>query len=75
LNFSRITPFPSDLTQQLQTATPSQQARLYAANGFWFEALATAAELRRANLEDSTWVDLLQAIGLETIAAEAIVTP
>lgn len=65
----------SDLAQKLKTATLSQQVRLYAANGFWFDALTTAAELRRTNSSDSAWVELLRTIGLETVAAEAIVTP
>lgn len=68
-------PLPSDLTQQLQTATAQQQVRLYAANGFWFEALSTAAELRQANSGDSAWGELLKAVGLENVATEAIVTP
>lgn len=65
----------SDLTQKLKTATLSQQVRLYAANGFWFDALTTAAELQRANTSDSAWVELLKAIGLESVAAEAIARP
>ncbi len=65
----------SDLTQKLKTATLSQQVRLYAANGFWFDALTTAAELRRTNAGDGAWAELLKAIGLETVAAEAIATP
>lgn len=65
----------SDLTQQLKTATPPHQVRLYAANGFWFEALTTAAELRRTNSGDTAWAELLKAIGLESVAAEAIATP
>ncbi len=66
---------PSDLTQQLQTAALSQQVRLYATNGFWFEALSAAADLRRTNPEDSAWAELLGAIGLESVAAEVIVMP
>jgi hypothetical protein len=62
---------PSDLAQQLQTATPQQQVRLYAANGFWFEALTIAVELRQTR-EDSAWAELLRAIGLEHVADEAI---
>ncbi|MBI4780714.1 MAG: DUF928 domain-containing protein [Oscillatoriophycideae cyanobacterium NC_groundwater_1537_Pr4_S-0.65um_50_18] len=66
---------PSDLTQQLKTATLPQQVRLYAAQGLWFEALSTAAEQRRANSGDSAWAELLRAIGLESVAGEAIVIP
>ena len=64
-----------DLIQKLKTATLPQQVRLYAANGFWFEALTIAAELRRTNSGDGTWAELLKAIGLESVAAEAIVAP
>lgn len=65
----------SDLTQKLKTATLPQQVQLYAANGFWFDALTTAAELRRTHSEDSAWADLLSAIGLESVATEAIAIP
>lgn len=65
----------SDLTQKLKTATLSQQVRLYAANGFWFDALTTAAALRQSNASDSAWAELLKAIGLESVAAEAIAAP
>jgi len=65
----------SDLTQRLKNATLSQQVRLYAANGFWFDALTTAAALRRTTASDSSWAELLKAIGLETLATEAIATP
>jgi hypothetical protein len=65
----------SDLAQQLKTATLQQRVRLYAANGFWFEALTTAAQLRRINSGELAWVELLKAIGLENVAAEAIATP
>lgn len=66
----------SDLTQQLKLATlPQQKVRLYAANGFWFDALTTAAELRHKDSSDAAWADLLRAIGLESVAAEAIATP
>ena len=64
-----------DLTQKLKTATLSQQVRLYAANGFWFDALTTAAELRRVNSGDAAWAELLKAIGVENMASEAIATP
>ncbi len=64
-----------NLIQQLKTATLSQQVRLYAANGFWFDALTTAAELRRSNASDPAWAELLKAIALENVATEAIATP
>ena len=68
-------PLTPDLTQKLKTATLPQQVRLYAAHGFWFDALTTAAALRRKNVSDPAWAELLQAIGLEILATETIVTP
>lgn len=65
----------ANLTQRLETASPQQQMWLYADNGLWFDALTMAAELRGANSEASAWAELLRVIGLETVAAEAIVTP
>ena len=66
---------PADLAPQLKTATLPQQVRLYATHGFWFDALTTAAALRRKNASDGAWAELLQAIGLESLATEAIATP
>lgn len=61
-----------DLAQQLASATLPEQVRLYAANGFWFEALSIAAELRQTDPEDTTWIELLRAIDLEEVADQAI---
>jgi Domain of Unknown Function (DUF928) len=66
---------PLDLTQKLKTATLQQQVRLYAANGFWFDALTTAADLRRSNSSDVAWGELLKVVGLESMASEAIALP
>jgi Domain of Unknown Function (DUF928) len=60
------------LTQKIKTATRSQQVKLYNSNGFWFEALNTAAELRRTNSSDSEWAELLGSIGLESLLEEPI---
>lgn len=65
---------PANLAQQIQTATIQQQVRLYAANGFWFEALTAAAKLHRTDPEDPVWVDLLTTVGLESVT-EANVMP
>jgi Domain of Unknown Function (DUF928) len=64
-----------DLAQQLKKATLQQQVRLYAANGVWFDALTTAANLRRTHSGDTAWAELLKAIALDTIATEPITTP
>jgi hypothetical protein len=63
------------LTQQIKTATRSQQVKLYNGNGFWFEALNTAAELRRKDSSDAEWAKLLGSIGLETLVEEPIGLP
>lgn len=61
-----------NLAQQLGTTPPREQVRLYAENGFWFDALAIAVELRRANGSDPMWGDLLNTVGLESLEGEAI---
>jgi hypothetical protein len=67
----RQAPAPN-LSQTLQTASPAQQVRLYAAQGFWFDALTAAAELRHRNPNDRDWAKLLRAIDLESVADLAI---
>ncbi len=62
---------------QLDKATPQQQVALYAANGIWYEALTSLANLRRTKAQDallaSDWTSLLVSVGLQNIAAEPIV--
>lgn len=58
------------LKTQLEKATPRQQVNLYAANGIWYEALSAASELRRSNLQDPSWTELLQAVGLNDFVTE-----
>lgn len=64
------------LLSQLKQASPRQKVALYAANGIWFDALTTLAELRIANPSDSTlqddWVSLLDSVDLDAIATEPI---
>ena len=64
------------LEQRLQKANPQQQAQVFAANGIWYDALNNLIELRRANPENvtllSSWVDLLDSVGLKKIAAEPV---
>lgn len=62
-----------DLKNQLEKATPRQRVALYAAKGFWYNALTESAELRRKDPNDAAWTALLQAGGLEAIAKEPIV--
>lgn len=61
------------LKSQLATATPKQRVALFAAQGFWYEALTTAAEIRRTNPQDIDWVAMLQSVGLDNIALEPMV--
>jgi hypothetical protein len=64
---------PSATAAQIAQMTPREQAEFYAANGFWHDALTTAAALHQSNTEDESWPDLLRAIGLEDLAMEPIV--
>ncbi|MBD2103158.1 DUF928 domain-containing protein [Leptolyngbya sp. FACHB-261] len=67
----------SALQRQLATAPPRQKLALYRANGFWYDTLTIAAELRRTNPTDpsllTAWTDLLRSIGLEALNAEPVV--
>lgn len=57
---------------QLDKAKPLDRVALYAKSGFWYEAVANLAALRKAQPSDpevaSAWKDLLQSAGLEAIA-------
>ncbi len=74
----RISP-SAKLSQKLKQATNKQQARLYAENGIWFDALTTLAELHLKNSQDTAitqdWKSLLKSVGLENFAVEVIVLP
>lgn len=63
------------LKSQLETAAPKQRVALYGMNGIWYEALTASAELRRLDPKHTDWAALLQAVGLNSIAAEPILTP
>ncbi len=73
----RRTPTNTTLNSQLQQATPLEQVALYSQNGIWFEGLATLAQLRRSQPNDPTiaslWQELLQSVGLESIADQPFV--
>ena len=70
------TPLTPSLSTQLQTASPSQRVALYAANGIWYDALTSLAQLRSANPKDALllrdWVNLLRSVGLEELASKPI---
>lgn len=66
----RVNPDPN-LQNRLQTATSIEQVSLYAANGIWFEALNTLANLYQTNSGQKSiataWISLLQQAKLESL--------
>lgn len=66
------------LSQQLAVAPPRERVDLYATNGIWYEALTTLAELYRATPADTRlatdWTTLLQAVDLNNITSEPLVS-
>lgn len=58
----------SNLKQQLKKASPQELPAIYAANGIWYDAIASLAKLRCLYPSDPTWVDkwrlLLQQVNL-----------
>lgn len=59
------------LQNRLQEATPIEQAKIYAANGIWFEAFNTLAKLYYTDSNQKSiataWVNLLQQAKLESL--------
>ncbi|MGI0488770.1 DUF928 domain-containing protein [Pantanalinema rosaneae CENA516] len=72
------TPLDTTLQQQLTTATPLEQAKVYAAKGIWYDALNTLATSYRSNRRDrpiaEAWNTLLQQIGLESLAEKPFIS-
>lgn len=66
-----------NLSNQLKIAQPLESATLYAASGFWFDALSTLANLRQKSPSDAAlkadWEDLLKSVGLESVAKASFV--
>jgi hypothetical protein len=62
------------LANQLATASPVEQATLYAENGIWFDAVDTLAELRRESprAANQAWQTLLESVDLGAIATEPL---
>ena len=71
----RVAP-KSDIQHQLNTVLPQQQPAIYAANGIWYEALASLAKLRCSNPHDvalaANWESLLEQVGLSEIAKKPL---
>ncbi len=66
----------ADFANQLQAASPLEQAALYGTHGIWYDMLATLAELRKAQPTDPTlstnWEQLLHSVGLDTVASTSV---
>lgn len=71
----RQTPDP-DLAAALASASPSEQVGLYAANGYWFDALdrlaTLPAEAPEAGDRQGRWAELLESVGLGAIADQPL---
>ena len=65
-------PNPS-LRSQLEKATLSDRLSILAANGVWYDALTTAAEIRKTDPNNIAWSTLLQEIDLANISSAPIV--
>ena len=65
------------LSDRLTHATLQQRTALYAANGIWYDALTTLAELKLAQPEDRAiaqdWADLLKSVGLGNLATQPLI--
>lgn len=65
------------LASELQQASPSDRASLYAVNGLWYDSVAALFETRKSspnNPEIATqWADLLDSVGLGEIAKEPLI--
>ncbi len=65
------------ISDRLANATSlHEQVVLYAENGIWYDTVATLAQIRLQNLEDTAssadWQKLLETIDLSTLASESI---
>jgi len=56
------------ISHQLENADALQKANIYAQNGFWYDTVATLAQLKRSRPEDpkiaAEWLQLLESVGL-----------
>lgn len=67
----------SALKSEINSAEPLQKVEIYAKNGYWYETVATLAELKRSRPQDRTisaeWQQLLQSVGLSEFGQAPIV--
>lgn len=72
----RIKPDPA-LQSELQQVPSRNRASLYAVNGIWYDSLTALYETRKSSPNNSAlvneWADLLDSVGLDTIAREPLV--
>lgn len=72
----RVVP-SAEVTEELETVSLSDRPAVYAAEGIWYDAVSILAELRRAEPGNQAlrakWTQLLQSVGLESIAEEPLV--
>lgn len=65
------------LQSELQQASASDRASLYAVNGIWYDSVAALYKTRKSNPNNSAlateWADLLDSVGLSEIAREPLV--
>ena len=65
------------LSSQLESADGLQKAKLYAQNGFWYDTVATLAELKRSRPSDPSiaaeWGQLLESVGLAELSHTPLV--
>jgi hypothetical protein len=66
----------SSLSSQIETAEPLDRVKLYAENGFWYDTVATLAELKRSLPDDTRvaaeWQELLNSVGLTEFSQVAL---
>jgi Domain of Unknown Function (DUF928) len=71
----RVVEMPPELKNKLNRAQDQDKIALYAGAEIWFDALATAADLRQANPNNSaiekSWRQLLKAVNLDQIASQS----
>ncbi|MFB2981470.1 DUF928 domain-containing protein [Microseira sp. BLCC-F43] len=65
-----------ELKSEIAQGKPLERAELYGKNGIWFDTVATLAQARREQPNDTTlvanWQDLLKSVGLDAIAKEPL---
>ncbi len=63
----------SMLKSQIEKANLQERTKLFATNGYWYDALTAAAKLHQSASKTSQWTDLLRSVSLDAIAPEPIV--